>query len=396
MEKNISPSALDGIRIVDMALFGPGPFCATILGDLGADIIKIHEPNATHRRGPILLQFPDSPTFPGLRNCKMMGLNLKSESGISIFHDLIKTADVFVESYRPGVMKRLGIDYDSLCRVKPDIIYASLTGFGQDGPYRDIVGHDINYISIAGLLGLTGSTGGPPALPGTLVADFAAGGMSAAIGIITALLAREKTGTGQYVDVAMTDGVVGLMYERINPYLNDGEESTRGDSMFTGHWPWYNVYETKDGKYISIGAYEPHFYKNLCELLGCKKYIEHQWTEGTVREDILRFFKKKFLEKTRDEWIEILRKKDTCVAPVYSIKEVVKDPQLLHRGTISELPHPKLGKVKQCGPMFKLSKSPFRARNWCTRFGEHTEKIMLELGYDTMQIEELRRAGVIN
>ena len=396
MEDNKSPSALQGIRILDMALFGPGPFCATILGDLGAEIIKIHEPNATRRGGPILLQFPDSPTFPGLRNCKMIGLNLKSEAGRQIFHKLVKTADAFMESYRPGVMKRLGIDYDSLCKINPNIVYASLTGYGQEGPYRDVVGHDINYISVAGLLGMTGAAGGPPSLPGTLVADFAAGGMSTAIGILSALMARERTGIGQYVDVSMTDGVVSLMYERIHPYLTDGEESIRGDSMFTGHWPWYNVYETKDGKYISIGAYEPHFYANLCELLGCEQYTEHQWREGAIRKEILNFVKNKFLEKTRDEWFEILRQKDTCVAPVHTIEETVTDPQLLHRDTINELPHPRLGTVKQCGPLFKLSKTPPRLHNWCTSFGQHTEEVLLELGYNTSQIEEFRQDGVIN
>jgi crotonobetainyl-CoA:carnitine CoA-transferase CaiB-like acyl-CoA transferase len=387
--------ALQGTRVLDMAWVGPGPFCATILGDLGADIIKVHEPDPEQRGSLTKYALPNDPAFPGLRNCRVMGLDLKAKDGRAIFCELAKTADVVIESYRPGVTKRLGVDYKAIKKINPRIVYASMTSYGQDGPYRDLPGHDINYISLGGLLGLTGESGGAPVLPGTLLADLAAGGMSAAIGILAALTARVETGKGQFVDVSMTDGVVALMSMWINPHIAYGLAFERGDTMFTGHYPWYNVYRTKDGKYISIGAFEPWFYANLCQLLGRDDFIEHQFAEGEKREEISRYFKQTFLTKSRDEWLEILRRKDTCVAPVYSMDELVLDPQLISRGMINELPHPILGTVKQVGSMFKMSGSPFRVRNWSTRFGQHTDKILQEIGYDAKRINALRRAGVI-
>lgn len=243
---------------------------------------------------------------------------------------------------------------------------------------------------------MTGKAGAAPVLPGTLIADFAAGGMSAAIGILAALTARQRSGEGQYVDVAMTDAVVGLMAEWINEYLYGGSLPKRGETMFTGQWPWYNVYETKDGKYISIGAVEPWFYANLCRLLGHEDFIEHQYAEGNKRDEISAFFRQTFLTKTRDEWIRILQQKDTCVAPVYSFDELVSDPHLVHRGTIREIPHHTLGYTKQVGPLVKLSNSPFKVANWTSQLGQHTEDILYELGYDAERIHTLRRTGVIN
>jgi crotonobetainyl-CoA:carnitine CoA-transferase CaiB-like acyl-CoA transferase len=388
--------ALRGIKVLDMTWVGPGPFCTTLLGDLGAEVIKIHESHPEQRGGLILQVFPNSSDFPGFRNCKTMGLNLKTKEGRKIFYDLSKTADVVIEGSRPGVMKRLGIDYAAIKKMNPAIVYASLTGYGQDGPYRNLVGHDINYISIGGLLGITGTAGGEPVIPGIPIADFAGGGLSAAVAILAALMARERTGKGQFIDVSITDTMVGLMSIWINPYLNWGIACQRGETWLSGQWPWYNVYEAKDGKYISIGALEAGFYANLCQLLGREDFIEHQYAEGEKRDEIFHYFKKTFLTKTRDDWVRILRQKDTCVAPVYSIEELVSDPQLLHRGVIHEMPHPTMGRVKQVGPILKLSDSPFKARNWSTRFGQHTAEIMRTLGYEATSIEALRQKGVIS
>lgn len=387
--------ALQGIRVLDMAWIGPGPFCSTLLGDLGADIIKIFEPNPEQRGALAKYAFPDIPGFPGVRNCRTTGIDLKSEDGRAVFHDLAKTADVIMEGFRPGVMKRLGVDYATIKEINPRIVYASLTGYGQDGPYRDLAGHDINYISIGGLLGATGTAGGPPVIPGTLIGDFAAGGMAAAIGILAALTARHDTGEGQHVDVSLTDGVVELMAGYISPYLMFGIAAKRGEALLTGERPWYNVYETKDGKHVSVGALEPWFYANLCRLLGREDLVEHQFAEGEKKEEIFRFFRETFLTKSRDEWVGILGSEDTCVAPVYSIDEMASDPHLIARGMIREVPHPTLGTVKQVGSMVKLSNSPFQVRNWCTRFGEHTDEILSGLGYTGDRIDELRQAGAI-
>ncbi|MBE0481236.1 MAG: CoA transferase [Dehalococcoidia bacterium] len=386
---------LDGIKVLDMAWVGPGPFCATLLGDLGAEIIKIHEPQPERRGSLIMYAFPNTPAFPGLRNCKSMGLDLKSAGGRKIFHELAKTADVLIESFRPGVMKRLGIDYGTLSQLNPGLVYASLTGYGQDGPYRDLPGHDINYISVGGLLGMTGVAGGPPVIPGLLVADMAAGGIGTALGVVAALRARDITGRGQLVDMSITDGVAELMSMWINPLLTYGIEYRRGETMFTGLYPWYNVYETGDGKHISVGALEPYFYAALCKALGREDFVPHQFAEGEKREEIFRHFREMFLQKPRDEWVEEL-KAQCCVAPVYTIEELVKDPQLLARGMIKDLPHPRLGSVKQVGSMLKLSETPFRVRNWCTRFGEHTDEVLSGLGYDAAAIESLRRNETVS
>ena len=388
---------LDGIRILDMAWQGPGTFCATMLGDLGAEVIKVYEARPERRGGPLLLMYPDAPIFPGWRNCKTMGLDLKAEEGRQIFYDLARTADVITEGFRPGTTERIGVDYPTMKEINPRIVYCSLTGYGQDGPYRDVVGHDINYISVGGLLGTLRSPGGPPVIPRTVLADFAAGGMCAVIGIMAALMARDKSGKGQYVDVSMTDAIVELMMPVLFPALLGEVISEKGETTATGEQPrpWYNVYETKDGKYISIGSVEPKFYANLCQLLGREDFIEHQYVEGEKREEIFQYFKKTFLTKTRDEWVEILRQKDTCVAPVHSLDEVVSDPHLRAREMIVEVDHPTLGRAKQIGSMIKLSELPFKARTWSQRFGQHTEEILLGLGYDKARINELREAEVI-
>jgi len=390
-------AALDGIRILDMAWQGPGTFCSTILGDLGAEVIKVYEAHPERRGGPLVFMYPDSPIFPGWRNCKTMGLNLKTREGLSIFRKLAKTADIIIEGFRPGTTKRLGVDYDTIKKINPRIVYASLTGYGQDGPYRDVVGHDINYISIGGLLGTTRASDGTPVIPRTVLADFAAGGMAAVIGILAALTARDKSGKGQYVDVSMTDAIVGLMMPVLLPSLLGETVSEQGETIATGEQqrPWYNVYKTKDGKYISVGSVEPWFYANLCRLLGREDFIEHQYAEGEKRDEILRYFKQTFLTKTRDEWLKILRQKDTCVAPVYSPEEVISDPHLIARGMIAKVPHPTMGQARQIGPIIKLSRSPFKARNWAQRFGQHTDEILLGLGYKKARIKKLRDAEVI-
>ena len=385
--------ALDGIRILDMAWLGPGPFCSFMLGDLGADVIHIYEAHPERRGGPVLMLF-DS-TRPGLRNCRTMGLDLKSEDGKKVFMNLVKTADVVMEGFRPGVVKRLGVDYDVVKEVNPRIVYASLSGYGQDGPYRDMVGHDINYISLSGLLGLTGKKDGEPVVPGAVIGDFT-GGMSAAIGILAALVSRVKTGKGQYIDMSMTDAVVDLNSMEINNYLqNPAAVPRKGETMFTGSYPWYNVYETKDGKYISIGSLEPWFFANLCQLLGCEEFTPYEFDEGEKRDEIFKYFREKFLTRTRDEWVELLSQKDVCVAPVYDIDELESDPHLVARRMVVESDHPIKGRVKHVGSMHKLSDSPVEVRNWATAYNQHTDEILREIGYDDSHIQQLREADVI-
>lgn len=380
--------ALEGFRILDLARLGPGPHCAQILGDLGADIIKVEEPGPGRgRRAGRTLRIPGD--NPIRRNARSIALDLQTEQGREAFYRLIATADAMMEGFRPGVAERLGIGYEAVRAVKPDIVYASLSGYGQDGPYRDFVGHDINYQGLAGIIDLTGAHDGPPVIPGNAVADNA-GGISAALGIVVALLAKERTGRGQYVDISMVDTLVTMMFLNIEQYLASGAVPRRGETMLTGQYPWYNLYQAKDGKYLSVGAVEPWFYENLCRLLGHEEFIPHQYADGEQRQAIFAAFAQAFRRKTRDEWVRELMPADTCVAPVYAVDEVVHDPHLTSRGTITEAE----GR-RQVGMLFKLSETPGRIRCPGPALGANTGELLREVGYDDTEIEALARAGAI-
>ncbi|MEX0799945.1 MAG: CaiB/BaiF CoA-transferase family protein [Dehalococcoidia bacterium] len=381
--------ALEGVRILDMARLGPGPHCTQILADLGAEVIKVEVPGEGEgRRAGRIIRFPGDAAIR--RNSRSIAINLKSDEGREVFRRLAATADVVMEGFRPGVVKRLGVDYETIRAVKPDVVYASLTGYGQDGPYAGYVGHDINYQGLTGLLGLTGAAAGPPVIPGNAIADNAGGGMNAAIGILAALLVRERTGKGQHVDSAMVDGLMTMMFLTIDDYLRTGDVPRRGETLLTGLYPWYNLYETADGKYVSVGAIEPWFFENLCRLLGHEEFLDHQYAEGEKREEMFAAFRDTFRTRTRDEWVAELMPAETCVGPVYSIDEVAKDPHLRHRGMIVEE-----GGRTQVGVMVKLSETPGTIRSPGPELGGDTDAILGELGYDTSAIERLRAAGSV-
>ncbi|MBM4462685.1 MAG: CoA transferase [Chloroflexi bacterium] len=384
--------ALDGVKIMNMCWTGPGAFCTEMLSDLGADVIRISDVNPETHGALTMMVFSD---YPGLRNCRTFGVNLKTEAGREVYKDLAKSADVVMEGFRPGVVKLLGIDYETIKGINPRIVYTSLSGYGQDGPYRDIVGHELNYLAISGLLELTGPKGGMPAIPGAVVADWC-GGMSAGVGILAALMARERTGEGHFLDVSITDAITEVTSMQTNPYLyKRGTVPKRGETIWNGKYPWYNVYETKDKKHITIATLEPKFFANLCRLLGCEEFIPHQFDEGEKRDEISKFFTEKFQTKTRGEWAALLMYADTCFAPVLGIDEVEFDPQLIARQMILESDHPAAGRLKQIGSMHKLSDSPVEVRNWATSFGQHTNEILREIGYTDNRISELREIGAV-
>lgn len=395
---------LEGTKVLDLTRLAPGPYCTMILADLGADVLKIEEPGPpTGRRAEQAAgQSTEAPRpldrrspFNALnRNKKSMGLNLKNEEARKIFYRLAETTDVVVEEFRPGVTKRLGIDYDTLSKINPRIIYCAVTGYGQDGPYRDLVGHDINYISHAGALGIIGHEGGPPVIPHNLLADFAGGGMHGAVGVMAALLAREKTGRGQIVDIAMMDGVVSLQVMLLALHYGAGETARRGNNRLSGKAPHYNVYETKDGKYISVGSNEPWFFANLCKAIGREEYIANEFTKDKHPE-MIKAFSETFKTRDRDEWFEILTQTDICVGKVYDYEELENDPQLIHREMIVELDHPIEGKVKQVGIPMKLSETPGAIRSFPAALGEHTDEVLAGLGYSAEDIKRLRSEGAI-
>jgi len=402
--------ALEGIRVLDLTHLVPGALCTMILADLGADVIKVGTaPGLSSRGAGVMMKLSADEekkvaAFDALnRNKRSLGLNLKSDKGREIFFKLAKTADVIVEGFRPGVMKRLGADYEKIKMINSRIVYCSLSGYGQDGPYSNFSGHDINYISIAGALNIIGVSDRPPSVPLNLLADFAGASLHGVIGILTALLARDKTAKGQYVDIAYTDGAMSLMTWFISSYFAGGCTFNRGETWLHGAYPYYGLYETKDGKYVSIGCVEPWFWENLCRALGKEEYIpycispEHfmHKPEGDKWKEISTYLKKVFMTKTRDEWFEFLTNQDVPVGKVYTLDEVFHDPQVLHRKMVLEIDHPTLGKVKQPGIAVKLSDTPGRVRNLAPVAGEHTEEILSDLGYNKSQIRKLRQSKVI-
>jgi len=376
-----------------------------VLADLGAEVIKIEsplEPGAFPPGSGVSPHPQDEEGWkraayhPLNRNKKSMVLNLKSEEAVLAFYKLVERADIIVEGFRPGVVKRLRIDFETIAKLNPRIVYCSLSGYGQDGPYRDMPGHDINYISIGGALGLIGEPDGRPVIPLNFLGDYAGGALYAIIGILAALQARQKTGRGQYVDTAMTDGVISLLSMTAFDYFCEAKTTNRIESLISGRYPCYNTYETKDEKYISLGCIEAHFWESLCQLVGREDFVPHQYAEGEKKTEIHSYFKEFFRSRTRDYWFDELKDKNIPIAKVYTLGEVFSDPQVIHRQMLAEVEHSKLGKVKQVGIAVKLSDTPGKIRSTAPLLGDHTEEILQELGYNGEQIRDLRRLGAIN
>jgi crotonobetainyl-CoA:carnitine CoA-transferase CaiB-like acyl-CoA transferase len=384
--------ALEGIKVLDTGRTPMTVYCSMLMGDFGADVIWVQDPEG--RRGDSEDAVRNAAFDATHRNKRSITLNLKTKEAQEVFHKLARDADVVLEGFRPGVMKRLGADYETLKKINPRIIYCSISGFGQTGPYRDLPGHDSNYSSIAGAMGLVGEKGRKPVPSHNFLADIASGGLISCIGVLAALMAREKTGEGQYVDLSMTDGVAFMMASVYSEYFNRGTVPERESVVSNGGMPYYTAYKTADDKYITIAAIEPKFYENLCRVLDREDLI----ASGRERENwpaLKSWLEETFLTKTRDEWFDIFSKVDMPVGKVYSVNEAVNDPQLLAREMFMELEHPQAGKVRQIGFPLKLSGTPASVRRFAPVQGEHTEEILPDLGYDPDAIARLRQAGAI-
>ncbi|MBI4330260.1 MAG: CoA transferase [Chloroflexi bacterium] len=394
---------LSDITVIEIA-GAPGSWATGLLGEFGARVIKIGRMGMPPVRwgsfGMRYLNSQDERTRyaafnPHDRNKESIILDLKKESGRQVFYKLVAAGDVVVEGYRPGVARRLKIDYETLLSINPGIIYCAITGYGQDGPYQDTAGHDINYAALSGVLGLTALKGGPPVLPGIPVGDWGGGFAQAVIGILLALTARRPTGRGQYIDISMTDGLVSFLKGYVADYLETGIAPAPGESVPTGGAPYNNVYRTKDEKYVSIGCWEPWLYENLCRAISREDLIPLQHARGDDRDRVHSILSGIFLTRTRDEWFQFLKDKDVCVAPVNSLAETLADEQVLHRRMVVEVGHPRMGKVKQIGIGIKLSETPGTIRRTAPMEGENTDSILKELGYSSQQIDQLRQEKAI-
>lgn len=371
--------ALTGIRVLDMSRLLPGPYCTMLLADFGAEVIKIEEPG----KGDYSRSFPPFLKDFGYwhlqlnRNKQSVVLDLKSEEGKNIFLELVKTADVVVESYRPGVLKKLGVDYESAAKVNPKIIYCSLSGYGSKGPLAHKADHDLGYLSLAGVTAMSGEADGAPAIPGVLMADMNAA-LSAGMSIMIALRHAALTGQGQEIDISLFNVAMNLMPGAASLFFGSGFVAERGNNWLTGAYANYNIYATADGRYVSVGCLEKKFWRNLCIGLGKEEIIDMIDDESNhpyLKEQLAAAFK----QKTMREWEEFFADKDACVTPVLNFKEAVESEQVQANEMVLNVQDDELGEYQQLGFAMKLSKTPAQLNKRAPRLGEDTEKILAQL-----------------
>jgi len=384
---NASP--LRGIRILDLSRLLPGPYATMLLGDLGAQVIKIETPGLGDYMRIIPPFVKDTRTGEEVgaaflmvnRNKKSVALNFRNARGKEIFLRLVRTADVILETFRPGAAEKWGIGYSVTRAINPRIVYCSLSGYGQSGPYRDRAGHDLNYIALAGLLAANGAADGPPIPPMVQVADLS-GGMLATISILAALIGREKTGVGQYLDVSLFDGALSWASTMMGGTYAAGKSVQRGRMQLNGGMACYNVYETRDGKYLTLGAIEPHFWAAFCKAVG-REDLNARAQEFEAIPEVAAIFK----TRTLDEWLALFQNVDACIEPVREFSETLNDPHVQQRGLVTEVDG-----VKQIGSVFVFAENPNLPP---PRQGEHTREVLHEIGLSDEEIAQLHQAEII-
>lgn len=383
---------LSGIRVLDLSRLLPGPYATLVLTDLGAAVDKVEDPQG----GDYTRQLPprigdESALFYGLnRNKRSVALDLKSLDGVEALKRLARSYDVLVESFRPGVMHRLGLSYQALSAENPRLIYCSISGFGQTGPDRAKAGHDLNYIARAGVLGYGGEPGGAPAMPGVQIADIGGGSLFALVGILAALHERDRTGRGRFVDVSMTDGALAFMHMHLAARLAAREELpvlVRGREALNGAYACYNVYRTEDGRYLSIGALEPKFFSGICDLLERPDLFDLAYDRGIgdqkVRAELTRIFGSRPLA----HWLSFFAGSDLCVEPVLEGDEICADPQLRARGLFVEVQDEQRG-IRVTHLRTPLDFGPVSMRP-PPRVGQHSRQILRDGGFTSQEIDQL-------
>ena len=388
--------ALNSLKVLDFTTLLPGPYATMCLADMGADVLRV----VSGSRPDLVDFFP--PMVPGTklsaastqlgRSKRCMALNLKDPRAIQIIHRLIADYDIVIEQFRPGVMAKLGLDYESLRKVNPAVIYCAITGYGQTGPLRDRAGHDMNYIARSGIVSYSGKKESGPALVSMQIADIASGSNNAVIGILAAVVHRHHTGQGQAIDVSMTDGMIAFNAMYGAGFLVDGKDPEREGILLNGG-SLYDYYETKDGRHVSFGGLEPQFFTNFCNTIGRPDLIPGGVFPGGVAK-IKKEIREIFLTKTRDEWVEIFNRTDACFEPVMTLTEVFSDALALERGMLVEVDLPTGGKVRQIANPIKFSGTPPEYRHGGVPAGTHTREVLTGLGYTDREIQEFEETGL--
>jgi alpha-methylacyl-CoA racemase len=381
------PAPLTGIRILDLTRLLPGPVATLHLADLGAEVIKIEDPQVgDYARTLGTGQGEDSAYFRMInRNKQGLRLDLKKPEGVEIFLRLAREADVIVESFRPGVMDKLGVGYAAVAAVNPKITYCSISGYGQDGPYKDLAGHDINYLGYAGVLDQIGSEGEKPAIPNFQIADLLGGALTAAMGILAAVLDAQRTGQGRYVDVSMTDSVLAHTYFTMLRLNDAGQSAPRGADLLSGGLPCYATYRCADGKYMAVGALEGKFWKVCCTVLARPEWIKRQW-DASLRAEMAAVFG----SRSRDEWAGQFAAVDCCVTPILTPEEALTNEQIAARGMVVSVDG-----LTQFAPPLKMSEHEFSVRQPAPKAGEHNIEILAAAGYAPEEIERLTASGAL-